>query len=59
MIYVNGDSNSFNLLQYSFSNHYNAIREPYDFKLYGRCGHPNTLSHKEFAGEINDRLTRY
>ena len=53
------DSNSFNLLQYSFSNHYNAIREPYDFKLYGRCGHPNTLSHKEFAGEINDRLTRY
>lgn len=48
MIYVNGDSYS-----------RNAIREPYDFKLYGRCGHPNTLSHKEFAGEINDRLTRY
>jgi hypothetical protein len=52
-------TNSFDLLNYSFVNTYNQIRPPYDYDLHGDHGHPNTQSHEEFAGEINDRLTRY
>ena len=49
-------SNSFNLLDYSFSNYYNNIRKPYDFELYGNAGHPDTQSHAEFAQELVKKL---
>jgi hypothetical protein len=45
-------TNSFDLLNYSFVNTYNQIRLPYDYDLYKLNGHPNTQSHEEFAHEI-------
>jgi len=49
------NSNSFDLLNYSFVNIYNKIRPPYDYDLYKEHGHPDTTSHKEFAEEIYNK----
>ena len=48
-------TNSFDLLNYSFVNTYNQIRLPHDYDLYKLNGHPNTQSHEEFAHEIYNK----
>ena len=52
------ETNSFDLLNYSFVNTYNKIRPPYDYNMHKENGHPNTISHKEFAQEISDKIER-
>lgn len=49
-------TNSFDLLNYSFVRKFNKIRHPIDYEKYGLHGHPGTLSHTALAEEIYEKL---